>query len=197
MKIVGSPQLETSTLNAKHRSGLPIGQRPFTPAVAAPGGPADPWAWWSVQRIGSNNPHYPEIISQPIPANNRPLHQSENRASSDLEQGRVYRSWKITLIECNAKCRFLKDWPANGLSGRCFKLSEAPSPRVRIRVYVPVCSFMYTDKKEYKIFLICKEIQRDPKSYMTHGLHVHCIKNKCHSEQDGGSMEEGPASKHL
>jgi hypothetical protein len=25
----------------------------------------------------------------------------------------------------------------------------------------------------------------------------HCIKNKCHSEQDSGSMEAGPASKHL
>jgi hypothetical protein len=24
----------------------------------------------------------------------------------------------------------------------------------------------------------------------------HCIKNKCHSEQDSGSMEAGPASKH-
>ncbi len=107
-EIVGSPQLETSTLNAKQRSGLPIGQRPFTPAAAASGGPADPWAWRSVQRIGSNNPHYPEIISQPIPANNRPLHQSGNRASSDLEQGGVYRSRKITLIECNAKCRYLK-----------------------------------------------------------------------------------------
>ena len=26
---------------------------------------------------------------------------------------------------------------------------------------------------------------------------LHCIKNKCHSEQDSGSMEAGPASKHL
>ncbi len=108
MKIVGSPQLETSTLKAKQRSGLPIGQRPFIPAAAAPGGPADPWAWRSVQRIGSNNPHYPEIISQPIPANNRPSHQAGNRASSDLEQGRVYRRRKTTLIECNAKFCYKK-----------------------------------------------------------------------------------------
>jgi hypothetical protein len=27
---------------------------------------------------------------------------------------------KIRLIECNAKCRYLKNWPVKGLCGRCF-----------------------------------------------------------------------------
>jgi hypothetical protein len=35
---------------------------------------------------------------------------------------------KIRLIECNAKCRYIKKWPVKGLCGRCFYLSEAPSP---------------------------------------------------------------------
>ncbi len=31
----------------------------------------------------------------------------------------LYRR-KIRLIECNAKCRYLKNWPVTGLCGRCF-----------------------------------------------------------------------------
>jgi hypothetical protein len=36
---------------------------------------------------------------------------------------------KIRLIECNAKCRYLKNWPLKGLCGRCFIFLRPPPLR--------------------------------------------------------------------
>ncbi len=51
---------------------------------------------------------------------------------------------KIRLIESNAKCRYLKNWPVKGHCGRCFICLRSPSitayyPPPLITIYTALC----------------------------------------------------------
>jgi hypothetical protein len=62
-QIVGSPQQETSKLRTPVKKQLPAATGRLSPPAAAAGNPG---AWRASPRLGSNSPHYPEPITQPI-----------------------------------------------------------------------------------------------------------------------------------
>jgi hypothetical protein len=57
---VGSPLQETSKLRT------PIKKQATAGSLSSPAAAGDPWTWRASHRLGSNSPHYPEPITQPI-----------------------------------------------------------------------------------------------------------------------------------